>query len=347
MRVSPTRSRRTRSLAAASTDTMLAEREAAKRSKGDSEEGTVVWRLSSIVRTSYGPKPPSTAVPPPQTPTRRFHVSRAAGNVVLFEAKSLEGDEQGPISSVGVDNEQKAAGIPKAKPAVGQELTSSMRKRPGAGTALRRAPAEPQKPRTVGNGLSAETIRKFEKFSLEVESGEVSKSPRTSPSKTLPKAPQRRFKDRHPEKATELGLMDVDTDEYVYDTYIREVIMPDAAGKVPEPQGIVGYIILSEEDEEWWYDEDQSDREFDTDDEDENAEDYYANDYPEDEMDYNDEFDRQPYRYYHGENNEEYDLDDEDSSDEESDEESDEDNPFRQVAQKPKATGYWGLAEAK
>lgn len=131
--------------------------------------------------------------------------------------------------------------------------------------------------------------------------------------------------------------MEVDGEDYVYDTYIREIIMPDAEGKIPEPQGTVGYIMLTEEDEEWWYDNDQSDKEFDTDDEDSNAEEYYANDYPEDELSSEDEFDRGAYRHYHGEDNEEYDLDDEVRSDE------DEEQPFRQAVPKPQVpNGYWG-----
>ena len=62
--------------------------------------------------------------------------------------------------------------------------------------------------------------------------------------------------------------------------------------------------------QEWWNGEDESDQEFDTDEDDENAEDYYANDYPEDELDSDDEFGRDPYqrRYRHGSDDEEYDL---------------------------------------
>jgi hypothetical protein len=160
----------------------------------------------------------------------------------------------------------------------------------------------------------------------------------------MPKAPKLRFKDRHPEQAAALSgkdpnAMDVDTDDYVYDTYVREVIMPDADGKVPEPEGTVGFIVISEEDEEWWFGDDESDKEFDTDDEDENAEDYYGNDYPEDELSSDDEFERDPYSYFHGDDKEEYGL----SDDEDADSDEDGDEPFSQGVPKPQAV-YWGKA---
>jgi hypothetical protein len=193
-------------------------------------------------------------------------------------------------------------------------------------------------------------ISQFEKFSYDVENEEVEKTRLarlSSPSKFKPKAPKLRYKDRHPEQAAALegndpdamDAMDVDGDDYVYDTYVREIIMPDASGKIPEPRGIVGFIVLTEEEEEWWFGEDESDREFDTDDQDSNAEDYYANDYPEDETDSDDDSDRGGNDYIHGADNEdEYDLIDGAGSDD------DEEKSFRQTI--PKVGGArWGPAD--
>ncbi|KXL46485.1 MAG: hypothetical protein FE78DRAFT_166033 [Acidomyces sp. 'richmondensis'] len=64
--------------------------------------------------------------------------------------------------------------------------------------------------------------------------------------------------------------------------------------------GDVGYLIISEDDQSVWetYLEDEtSDKGWDTDDEDENAEDYYGADYPEDELPSDDEFDRNAYHF--------------------------------------------------
>jgi len=166
---------------------------------------------------------------------------------------------------------------------------------------------------------SDEQVKQFEKFSQELEQQELAQSkPMSTPIKYLPTGPARRSKTPSSQQAITLAVQDpdaMDVDDYVIDTYVREELMSDADGNIPEHQGIIGYIILKEEDEEWWNGEDESDREFDTDEDDENAEDYYANDYPEDELSSDDEFDRDPYqrKYRHGSDDEEYDLNDEDA----------------------------------
>ena len=43
--------------------------------------------------------------------------------------------------------------------------------------------------------------------------------------------------------------MDIDGEEYVYDTYIREVVLPDANGKLPEPVGTVGVLEIKEDED--------------------------------------------------------------------------------------------------
>jgi hypothetical protein len=278
--------------------------------------------------------------PTPPTPTaeRRFHIdasARAHQKRVFMEIRERAATLQ------STNNGQTDAHVQKAV----TEEPSRPRKRPGAGSALRST----SKP-SISWKPSAQDVQQLEALTRQVEKEDNLLIPLPSPSKYKPKPPAQRFADREPEKAAALAAqdtndgdaMDVDTDEYVYDTYIREAIMPDADGKIPEPTGTMGVLVISEEDEDWWNGEDESDKEFDTDDEDENAEDYYANDYPEDELDEDDEYDRNLYqkKYRHGSDDEEYNLDDDDDvigSDEDED-----DLHSKMTVPKVKRPGYWG-----
>jgi hypothetical protein len=194
-------------------------------------------------------------------------------------------------------------------------------------------------------------LRELEALSAQVEKQDNLLIPLPSPSKHKPKAPARRFAQRHPEKAAALAAhdnpshgdaMDIDGEEYVYDTYIREVVLPDANGKLPESVGTVGVLEIKEDEEDWWNASDESDKEFDTDDDDENAEDYYANDYPEDELDEDDEYDRNLYqqKYRHGSDDEEYNLDEGDDTIGSGEDEDD--LHFKMTVPKAQRPGYWG-----
>ncbi|KAF2653128.1 hypothetical protein K491DRAFT_769630 [Lophiostoma macrostomum CBS 122681] len=310
-----------------------------KRVKGDSPGGTVVWKR---IKAPHRAASHAISDAPPQTPTRRFHVSRSSGNVILFENRASP-----QTASEGHDDGEAVQASPVEQPGKNEaQSTSAPRKRPGASTALKgKLPQTPQKA-SGKEGPSEETIRQFQAFSHAVEKDDLTApAPRPSPSKFTPKAPKLRFKDRHPEQAAALrskdpNSMDVDTDDYVYDTYVREIMLPDADGQVPEPEGTVGFIVISEEDEEWWFGDDESDKEFDTDEEDENAEDYYGNDYPEDELSSDDEFERDPYSYYHGDDKEEYGVD---SDEERAGSGEEEVEAFSQGVPKPRAV-FWGKA---
>jgi hypothetical protein len=281
--------------------------------------------------------------PPTPTTERRFHLdasARAQSKRVFVEARASAQEQTGPA------NGQSDAAPVEIAP----QETSRPRKRPGAGSALHPTAKPATEPKPQAAGPTAQDVRELEAFSQQVEKEDNLLIPLPSPSKYKPKAPAQRFAQRHPEKAATLAqddtsnddAMDIDTDEYVYDTYIREAIVPDADGKLPETTGTVGFLVISEEDEEWWNGEDESDKEFDTDDEDENAEDYYANDYPEDELDEDDEYDRNLYqkKYRHGSDDEEYNLDEDDDaigSDEDED-----DLHFKMTVPKAQRPGYWG-----
>ena len=113
---------------------------------------------------------------------------------------------------------------------------------------------------------------------------------------------------------------DEDSDgDYVYDTYVRQPLPPrvstdhDAAvaaaasaetilsaARLPIPingdqsSRNIGIVVISEEDEEYWDTyavEDDSEKEWDSEDEDSNAEDHPSNDYPDEELESDDEDD--------------------------------------------------------
>lgn len=271
-------------------------------------EARFTWRLLEKPGAVVAPDLPS-----PAQPNRRFRVAVSRGQRVLVEDPNTASNAQRATSGTRNGLDIPGATQPVAGSPIPDVLSSSPRKRPGAGSAVQMQPA----PVPMETGpVSEDQVRQFEKFSMEVEQEEQAKTIASPPKlKYLPKSPVRRYKDRFPQQAAKLAVQDadaMDVDDYVYDTYVREEVLPDVDGKVPENTGTVGIIVLKEEDEEWWMGDDDSDREYATDEEDENAEDYYANDYPEDELSSDDEFDRDPYQknYRHGSDDEEYDLND-------------------------------------
>ncbi|KKY15456.1 hypothetical protein UCDDS831_g07575 [Diplodia seriata] len=158
-------------------------------------------------------------------------------------------------------------------------------------------------------------------------------SPTPQKLKFQPKATPR-YRDRHPERFSSSAKnngadgMDIDTKhesdsdsddgDYVYDTYIRydgpssdtitDSNPPSTTTTVPPsplPTTDIGILIIDIDQQPLWEtyleadpaDAAASDKEFDTDDEDENAEDFYANEYPEDEVASDDERDEGAYAY--------------------------------------------------
>jgi hypothetical protein len=286
---------------------------------------------------------PQQPLPSPNpTGDRRFRLDARTGAKRHF-IEERQGSESQDVAMGG----QAEASAP-AEPT--PDATSRPRKRPGAASALQHS-AKPAAQRTVPVVAPSDNhVRELEAFSREVERVDNLEIPLPSPSKHKPKAPARRFADRHPDKAAALAsedevsndadAMDVDS-EYVIDHYVREPLLPDA----PVPTGDVGLLVISEDDEDWWDNEDASDREFDTDDEDSNAEEYYANDYPEDEMSDDDEFDRNLYKkkYRHGSDDEEFNLGDDDDDAVGSGEDEDDLHFKMTVPKTQKVGGYWGM----
>ncbi|CAD0110044.1 unnamed protein product [Aureobasidium uvarum] len=201
------------------------------------------------------------------------------------------------------DAPQSVADTPVSTPSTLKRPGASSRlKKPTAG-ALFQSPANPP-PDRLADALH--------RFALEEEAREEA---RIKPKVTvIPKKPVQRYRERHPEqfaaqapstnKTEEDVDMMSDDDDYVYDTYIRtkDPVVPANLESEDASNIQVGYIVISEEDQPLWemYFEDdaESDKEFETDDEDENG--YYAADYPEDEVASDDEYDRGAYGYRHG-----------------------------------------------
>ncbi|KAH7162600.1 hypothetical protein B0J13DRAFT_517854 [Dactylonectria estremocensis] len=124
-----------------------------------------------------------------------------------------------------------------------------------------------------------------------------------------PKAPAKRFQERHPgagtpqPSETDTAMSDIsdleDDDDWVIDEYVR---IPAHAMIVNVAPTDVGLLVLDGKDDNTLFfgpDRDDDDDD-DLDDEDENAENHYTADYPEDEVASDDEYGRQPYGYRNG-----------------------------------------------
>ncbi|KAK0646566.1 hypothetical protein B0T16DRAFT_164944 [Cercophora newfieldiana] len=155
------------------------------------------------------------------------------------------------------------------------------------------------------------------------------------PSRFKPKAPEKRFAERHPEYAAERerakaaaadmvmadydGDSTDDDDDYVTETYervpasrLRDQAVP------PHRVGLLVFDTEPERTEFFFGNEGDSSDEFPEDDEDENAENYYTADYPDEDLDWDDQFDRNPYRFATGNGSDK--DEDEDDNDDDSDE---------------------------
>ena len=179
---------------------------------------------------------------------------------------------------------RRRVGQEDAPPAVSDTPVSTPNtlKRPGASSRLKKPTAEAlfQSPANPPPDRLADALHRF---ALEEEAREEA---RIKPKVTaIPKKPVQRYRDRHPElfaaqaqkKTDEDVDMMSDDDDYVYDTYIRtkDPVVPATLESEDSSNIQVGYIVISEEDQPLWetYFEDdvESDKEFETDDEDENG----------------------------------------------------------------------------
>lgn len=162
--------------------------------------------------------------------------------------------------------------------------TPTTLKRPGASSRLKKPTAEALF-RSPANPPPDRLADALHRFALEEEAREEA---RVKPKVTsIPKKPVQRYRERHPEqfaapvqtihKTEEDVDMMSDDDDYVYDTYVRtkDPVVPANLESEDASNIQVGYIVISEEDQPLWEtyfeDEAESDKEFETDDEDENG----------------------------------------------------------------------------
>lgn len=117
--------------------------------------------------------------------------------------------------------------------------------------------------------------------------------------KSVPKMPVQRFRERNPEEFAartaaasngnangqydvEMDIDASDDDDYVYDTYVRTkepVMLPssvtgDGDNDNEQNSASFAYLVITEQDQPFWetyFEDEESDKEFDTDDEDENG----------------------------------------------------------------------------
>lgn len=176
-----------------------------------------------------------------------------------------------------------------------KDKPSASLKKPGASLGERQWRAENWK--NPANQLtpqppSTQAMDALQQFALEEAAREeVREKPRVT---IVPKKPVRRYRDRHPEEFAAADSvksaavahghaaaihedMDMsDDDDYVYDTYVRskDPVMPPTIEDADPLQYNVGYLVITEQDQPFWetyFEDDESEHEFETDDEDENG----------------------------------------------------------------------------
>lgn len=142
--------------------------------------------------------------------------------------------------------------------------------------------------------------------------------------KFRPRAPEKRYQERHPEAAAPPTVSAEDTvdtpmadaseeegdgEEWVIEEYVRVPAHSMGLDVLPSD---VGLLVLNGEQESMLFygSPEDEDEENDEDDEDENAENYYTADYPEDEVDTEDEYDRHAYMFRNANASDEEEFDD-------------------------------------
>ncbi|KAL9019232.1 MAG: hypothetical protein Q9185_003477 [Variospora sp. 1 TL-2023] len=212
---------------------------------------------------------------------------------------------------------------PLASPAERMWRDQTWKQSPG--NKARKSPAATRGQETDSMAHSLHLASRLQKFALDVsrtESEALALHERAS-AQFKPGSPKPRpwmgrteaaNETRHdPEHATDSSVVQKkDLDNFVFDVYVRQVEEKSGEASnelfnatleatIPEK---VGLLVVADEDEETWElygNEDQSNGdEWDSEEDDENAEGYYGNDYPEDELDSDDEYDNNVYKHWHG-----------------------------------------------
>ncbi|KAI0971664.1 hypothetical protein F4678DRAFT_472187 [Xylaria arbuscula] len=226
----------------------------------------------------------------------------------MADAMELDKPEPRKFKKPGVARLAAKDNMVKAKP----ELPKSMTDRWNVDTQQLTADMEAYAMQQIGLNL-----QKAEEERREQERSKISTH---SKLKFKPKAPAKRYAERHPEagQSADKEMVDADVEnsdsddgDYIIETYVR--VPASSMGNHVSPQS-VGLLVFDEEpDIEFFYGEDdESEDEWAEDEEDENAENYYAADYPDEEVASDDEFNMNPYAFRTGNASdlEEYDIGD-------------------------------------
>lgn len=194
-------------------------------------------------------------------------------------------------------------------------VTPEVLKRPGKGAAVKiQTYSQPNgsSQQKLKDGCALEEMAdSLHQFAIEEAAKEFPAKPRVT---ATPRLPPQRSKELHRQRASVSSnrprsqTMDTDMDDeadYVYDTYVLAPSSNIGAAQVDSQDtfGNVGYLVITEEDQAVWetYIEDEpSDKDWNSDEDDENAEDWYGADYPDDELTSDDEHDRNAYGYRNG-----------------------------------------------
>ena len=163
-------------------------------------------------------------------------------------------------------------------------------KRPGQGSNLR-TPTKPKpQAETDVERKEMEALAAYMHSTALSDLG--SKPPTKHTSVSAPKLSGARSQALHRQRAVTNGSvsgMDLDDeDSYVYETYILAPSIDMGAVQVDElgPGGSVGYLVITDDDRSLWetyLEDDGSEGDWDSEEDDENAENYYGAEYPEDE----------------------------------------------------------------
>ncbi|KAL9032001.1 MAG: hypothetical protein Q9196_000014 [Gyalolechia fulgens] len=211
---------------------------------------------------------------------------------------------------------------PLASPAERNWRTQTWKQPLKSDAEMKAAAVETHEPDTAKN--SDELALQLQEFALNVSGtghrpSQVTRRPRA---KVKPKPPKPRpaidglrttGQDRKVsgDSTDHLSGFSGDTENFVFDVYVRQpgligentsTGLQHLALEKADPDKI-GVLVIEDEDQEIWdlyADEDQSsDEDWNSEEEDENAEGYYGNDYPEDELDSDDEYNRDTYKHWH------------------------------------------------
>ena len=290
-------------------------------------------------RRTFHLKQPSLLPPSAEGSKSRKRKQNDALLPTVFEKRQRKFEDDTPTHHF--DNEPQTS-TPSAPP-----------KRPGRGSALRPQAPKPAATKPDDKNVAARQQREVQALAAEMHQfalEELAKTPKPQV-KTKPKLTPSRSRALHekqqspvsPRRGDQNNNKDHDDDtamdsdsEYVYDTYVlAPVPQPATSNPLSADNPVettkslaipsnVGYLIITEDDEQLWetymHDLEGSDSE-PTDEDDENAEDYYGADYPSDELASDDEFDRggaaYGYRARRGSNDEQYNLNDADDDEDE------------------------------